>query len=349
MKFILIILASIIIIFIDTSCSSIHNIESNNLDYGTKEKIILDTDMGSDCDDVGALALLHEYINQGKIELLGVIYSSGAIPYGVGVIDAINTYYNRGKIPIGSTIDTTIGDPKDKMNAKMLAYNTSLFNHQYITNHDVLNQTVLNRKLLAAQEDTSVTYITIGHTKGLYELLVSKADSISPMTGKELVNKKIKRWVALGGLRASNKEGYYSKDWNFFFNGTVIYTKYLIENFNRPIYFVDGGSNVMTGKSLINTPKDNIVRKSYEIWLENIEQKKLEDQRPSWDIVTVFYAVEGLGSYFKMLANGYLNFDIEKGCKWLYSDKSSNHHFIKQLDDKEFDFANYLNRMIIKK
>lgn len=74
------------------------------------EIVILDTDMGSDCDDVGALALLHEYANKGDTEILGVIYSSGAVPYGAGVIDAINRYYNHSDVPIGANYDTSFGD-----------------------------------------------------------------------------------------------------------------------------------------------------------------------------------------------------------------------------------------------
>ena len=72
---------------------------------GKKEppvKIIFDTDMGSDCDDVGALTLVHVYADQGKAEILGCIYSSGKIPYGVGIIDAINTYFGRPDIPVGA-------------------------------------------------------------------------------------------------------------------------------------------------------------------------------------------------------------------------------------------------------
>ena len=53
--------------------------------------------MGSDCDDVGALAMLNEYANRGQVEILGVIYSSGAVPYGTGIIDAINRYYGNDK------------------------------------------------------------------------------------------------------------------------------------------------------------------------------------------------------------------------------------------------------------
>ena len=135
---------------------------------GQVERIILDTDMGYDCDDVGAMALLHHYADQGKVEILGVIYSSGKVPYGVGIIDAINVYYERPEVAVGASHDLSLGDPKDKMDAEKLAKDTVPYKNKLIHNHDALEQTGLNRKLLLQAPDNSVTYITIGHTKGLY-------------------------------------------------------------------------------------------------------------------------------------------------------------------------------------
>ncbi len=340
-----IIINLIIIIFF--GCHNITKVEQTNK---KPEKVILDTDMGSDCDDAGALALLHEYVNQGNAELLGVIYSSGAVPYGVGIIDAINQYYNHGTIPIGANYDKSFGDPVDKMNAQLLAKDTLTFHNKYIYNRDVTEQTLLNRKLLVAQDNNSITYITIGHTKGFYDLIISKPDSISDLSGVELVHQKIKRWVALGALKSSHKEiGYYTKDWNFFSNGTAVYTKHLLEHFKKPIYFVDGGANVMTGNSLQNTSKGNIIRATYEEWLWNVEKKKLKDQRPSWDLVTVYFAIEGTGNYFKILDKGYLDFDVDKGCKWIRSNTATNQKFVIQKENTNLDFSNYLNKMISKK
>ena len=313
-----------------------------------QEKIILDTDMGSDCDDVGALALLNEYSNTGNAEILGIIYSSGAIPYGVGIIDAINRYYDNHDIPIGANFDKSVGDTIDKMDAEKLAKDTSAFKNKFIVSTDVTEQTQLNRKLLSMQNDNCITYITIGHTKGLYDLLISKPDTISDLTGFELVNKKIKRWIALGAMRANNKEGYYAKDWNFFFNGTVEYTKYLIDHFPKPIFFIDGGTNVMTGRSLMNTPNGNIVRTAYRDWLWNYERKTLCEQRPSWDLVTVYFAVEGPGKYFEILNEGYLDFDPNKGCRWIGTDSMTNQNYVIQKSDTDVDFSNYLNEMISK-
>jgi hypothetical protein len=62
---------------------------------GDSFRIIFDTDMGSDCDDAGALAVLHVYADRGLAEIVGCIYSSGKVPYGAGVVEA---GYGQGRI-----------------------------------------------------------------------------------------------------------------------------------------------------------------------------------------------------------------------------------------------------------
>lgn len=309
-------------------------------------KVIFDTDMGSDCDDVGALALLHQYANEGKAAIIACIYSSGKIPYGAGVIDAINHYYHRPDIPIGAAHDTLIGDTVDKMGAEKLAKDTIAYHHNIILNTDAEEQTVLNRKVLSSQDDNSIIYITVGHTHGLYELLISEPDSISPFPGSALIAKKIKHWVALGALKANNSEKERKRDWNFFFNGTAPATEYLVNNFPKPIYFVNGGSNTMTGKSLENTPKGNIVRQAYTDWLHWYGGKTLKDQRPSWDLATVYFAIEGLGDYFEKEEKGWLDFDAENGCVWQKGENPFQHHYITQKQGTDSLFAEELNQKL---
>ena len=74
--------------------------------------IIFDTDIGSDCDDAGALAVLHKLADKEEIIILGTIFSSNANPYGIGTAAAINQYYGRGDLPLGQYQGPTIiGDP----------------------------------------------------------------------------------------------------------------------------------------------------------------------------------------------------------------------------------------------
>ena len=105
----------------------------------------------------------------------------------------------------------------------------------------------------------------------------------------------------------------------------------------------------MTGKPLVKLPVDNIVRAAYSEWLKKVENKTLEDQRPSWDLVTVYYAVEGEGTWLETLDPGYLEFDQEKGCTWITSDSTAGHHFIRQIEGTDQEFADYLNARISTK
>ena len=59
-------------------------------------KVLFDSDMGSDCDDAGALALLHAYADEGRAEIIGCVYSSGKVPYRAAVIEAINVGRRSG-------------------------------------------------------------------------------------------------------------------------------------------------------------------------------------------------------------------------------------------------------------
>ena len=63
-------------------------------------KIIFDTDIHTDCDDAGAMAVLHALADRGECEILAMMCSTKD-PFSAPVIDVINTYYGRPDIPIG--------------------------------------------------------------------------------------------------------------------------------------------------------------------------------------------------------------------------------------------------------
>ena len=311
-------------------------------------QIILDTDMGSDCDDVGALALLNEFQRQGIAEIAAVIYSSEKVKYGVGVIDAINRYYGHDDIPIGASYDTLVGDPIDKMLAEKLSKDTVEYGNRFIKNTDVTEQVTLLRQLLSDAEDESLVYVTIGHTKGLHDLLVSKPDNHSELSGMQLIHQKVNKWVALGALKANDATEDYHQDWNFFRNNTAQYTDYLVDHFPKPIFFIDAGTNVMTGKSLINTPSGNIVRTAYRDWLWNVFEQTLVDQRPSWDLMAVLFSVGAREDFFVIEDNGYLDFDPQKGCRWIKTNNLENHRYVMQKKGLVKVMEDYLNEMITK-
>jgi len=69
------------------------------------KKIVLDTDIGLDCDDPGALAVLHALADLGECEILASMVSTRGEcgRWGVPCVNAIHTIYGRPDIPIGQT------------------------------------------------------------------------------------------------------------------------------------------------------------------------------------------------------------------------------------------------------
>jgi hypothetical protein len=56
--------------------------------------------MSSDCDDTGALAIAHQFANNGETEIIAVMVNDGD-PHTPACVDAINTYHGRPGIPVG--------------------------------------------------------------------------------------------------------------------------------------------------------------------------------------------------------------------------------------------------------
>ena len=54
-------------------------------------KIIFDTDFGGDADDLGALVMLHHFMNRGECDLLAVMCWN-VEPSAVSAIDAVNRF-----------------------------------------------------------------------------------------------------------------------------------------------------------------------------------------------------------------------------------------------------------------
>lgn len=64
-------------------------------------KIIFDTDMIQDFDDVGAMACLHALADAGECEILATISSTRGNA-SVGAVEIINHYHGRPDIPVGA-------------------------------------------------------------------------------------------------------------------------------------------------------------------------------------------------------------------------------------------------------
>jgi hypothetical protein len=298
----------------------------------TPVKIIFDTDMGSDVDDVGALATLHALADRGETEILATIFSSrwdvGDNFYGPGAIDAINTYFGRPNIPIGANKGSDVGDPNSALYNEALATNQSTYGNNVVNTNDVPDMVKVYRQTLAAQPDNSVVIMTQGHPIAIYHLLQSAGDAYSPLNGIDLIKKKVKYLlVAMGQVSTTPVF-----DWNLVHNNMASYMPYVLDNWPLDIQFVGVGERVSTGQALQKAPTNSPVRKAYELWLDTINTG-----RPSWGEIAVLYAVRGLQDNFSLITDGTKKI-VNGDSLWDTSIVNPKHHrLIEKLSDSDME------------
>ncbi|HKI19275.1 MAG TPA: hypothetical protein VKA15_15420, partial [Isosphaeraceae bacterium] len=152
-------------------------------------RLIFDTDICGDCDDVLALGMIHALELRGLCRLLAVTVSVDhdlAAPF----VDAVNTFYGRGGIPIGVVGK---GGVVEKSAFLSLVEEKDERTGRWRYPHDLApggpGATAVLRATLAAQPDRSVVIAQVGFSTNLARLLDSAPDEHSPLTGRELVAK----------------------------------------------------------------------------------------------------------------------------------------------------------------
>src|SRR5690625_1456520 len=78
----------------------------DQLSAGRPVPVIFDTDMATDCDDAGALAMLHTLVDRGEAELLATLVNNRG-EHSAGATAAINAWYGRASIPVRSEEHTS--------------------------------------------------------------------------------------------------------------------------------------------------------------------------------------------------------------------------------------------------
>jgi len=244
-------------------------------------KIIFDSDMGPDYDDVGALTMLHAFADSGKAEILGTI-ASNKYSLVAPCLNVINTYYGRPQIPVGApkTHGVNIGCSQHWSDSLIANYP-----HSIKSNDQAQDAVSLYRKILASQPDTSVVIVTVGFLTNLNDLLLSGSDTFSPLSGKNLVQKKVKRLVSMAGK--------FPEGWEFNVKEDSTSSKYVFENWPTRIILsgFEIGEKIFTGKNLIKSNLKSPAKMAFKIAMSFSESDK--NGRMSWDQTAVLTAIQG--------------------------------------------------------
>lgn len=313
------------------------------------KNIILDTDIGPDCDDAGALALLNIYADMGLCNILAIGHCTSN-PYGAGTIDAICRRYGRDDAEIGTWTGIRFLD--DEVCRR---YNMPITLQHPNRYRDAQPEDVVQvyRRVLAAQPDNSVEIIAIGPLNNISALLDSEHDDISPMTGRELVAAKVERLYMMAGMfrpsdaaRAAEAERLCGKRIEEYAEYNVVCdavaSRNVADNWPTPKSYLGWEAGLMeTGECLVNAPEDHPVRMAYELW-----NGGRQCRRCSWDPMTVMYAIETDSKLVRNSRSGTVRFTPE-GYTVFTADEYGKDHYAELTADDE-TIVNYINRLLLK-
>lgn len=258
---------------------------------GDPVPVLFDTDMDSDCDDAGALAMLHAMADAGEVEILATVVSARH-PWSAPCVEAINRYYGRPDLPIGVPRGRDTGSKIGSKYAKAIAQE---FPGRIKSYDDAPAATEVYRKILASRPDGGAVLVTVGDLTNVRDLLETRADAHSPLDGKELVRKKIRRWVCMGGRYPEHLDPKVYGNFKTDPQATVA----AVRDWPGTIHFCGLGEEILTGKTLRETPANNPVRRVYELYLGKAST------RPSWDQTALLFAVRPDAPFWKLRTTGY--------------------------------------------
>jgi|SRR6185437_4383109 len=275
------------IVFLLTVCCSVTVIAQQNL---KPVPIIFDSDMGPDYDDAGAITILHALADKSEAKILATMASTKY--EGVaGVLNIFNTYFNRPNIPVGvpKGYALELRDWQHWTDTLLARYP-----HKIKTNAEAWDAVKLYRKILAARPDHSVTIVTVGFLTNLSNLLNTKADDYSSLSGTELVKRKVKRLVCMGGKFPSGYEFNVMKD--------AKASQNVYANWPTPVIFsgFEIGEKIKAGLPLIhndaitNDPVKDVFRIAIPMAKEDSAGRK------SWDETAVLVAIKGYDSWYTL-------------------------------------------------
>lgn len=288
-------------------------------------KLIFDTDIGNDIDDALALAVIHALQSRGECELLAVT-SSKDNPYSSLYCDVLNTFYGRPEIPLGRVQQGKT--PQDGSYVRKVVEYVSqgkpVFKRQHQTADELPEAVSLLRQTLAAQPDDSVVLVVVGFSTNIARLLKSTGDEFSPLSGVDLVGKKVKLLSQMIGRFESGKPASFHE---YNVKVDVPSARTLYELWPDHIPVVASGWEI--GRAIQNRAtsirddynyvKYHPVKLGYEYW------HKMPYDRPTYDLTSVLYAVRPDRGYFGKSVQGKLT--VNESGRLEHRPDSKGQHF----------------------
>lgn len=268
-------------------------------------RLIIDTDLGFDCDDAGALALANLFQNRSILQIALVTHSVNK-QIGGRAVKAINEYYGNPDIPIGiaeryaidvdyffeefyanfESVDNFSGWEEKPSFYKLLNILKLEQHNEKFAFQTARDATV---KALMESDDRGTTFLCIGQANNLADMMDESLIPNHDFSYKDLLCKKTDKIVMMCGNFLDYGEKYLCGDlyWRGEFNVLldIESAQKVFDMSEVPIYVLDfnQGSEVLTGKGL-KGQKDNPAYKMYKAFRGDSMVSS------SWDVLALLYA-----------------------------------------------------------
>ena len=290
--------------------------------------IIFDTDVDRDCDDIGALFILHAAVERGEAQLLATMActSSDAV---APCLDAINTWFGRPGIPVG-----TLKDEGFLAEPGFAHEIIRRFPQRFSSGTQYPDAVALYRRILAQQPDASVVVLAVGPLRNLANLIESHPDDASPLKGRALVAQKVRRLDVMGGTyppAASTREA----EWNFKQDPAA--AALVCSTWPTPVLFNGEGGSTNSGRRVTyEMPEHNPLTMAYKLY----PGAGFAGDRLSWDSISAMVAVRGAAPWYKVVSGGVNAVDPTTGINtWQVRPDRGHSYLVLQASKPEVETA----------
>ena len=280
-------------------------------------KILFDTDMTTDCDDAGAMAVLHTLADRGECEILATV-TSVPDPNALATVDAINRYRGCPDLPLGWVKGSGV-----QMPSKFTGRIAREFPHRPVSGGDFPDAVDVYREILTKQPDGSVVLVTVGYLTNVSRFLRSPG-------GAELARAKVAKWICMGGNFIGDPPMDDLALGNVNFQRDAASAHHAIHHWPGEIVFAGREvcsvpSGLAIGAALTNTPEDNPVRRAYEHYFGGTAR-----DRHVADLATVLYAVRGSADCWDLSAPGRMDLHEDMTFAWIPDPAGRQRHLLKK-------------------
>ncbi|MBE6546051.1 MAG: hypothetical protein E7668_01250 [Ruminococcaceae bacterium] len=275
-----------------------------------KIELILDTDIGGDCDDMMALAYLVYATRYRNVELKAITHCNGC-PHGAELIQSFFEFLGEKVPPIGHAAKGT----------KAFDTYASLVTERFGVSEKMPTADAVTTLRRALAESDKAVLCAIGPLTNIAALLESKGDEISPLDGASLIREHCEKLVLMAGGFVPGEDGRNRPEFNAYVD--IEATQKTVALCPIPMVFLpfETGLDMLTGKPMMDTFHDTT---PLSLSFVSHGHTKEHGGRHSWDPATVLYVVEGLADRFKESEGGRVTVDGE-GRTTLVPEKNGIH------------------------